>query len=565
MFSDPVVGSLFFGREEILETLNKRVLAHRDGYRQNLAIIGEERLGKTSILLQHLHTSRDGRVLPVYIDLTSHSFDTFVQHFCRILLFQALAGADSGSEAAAATDWDALIACADKKIPQTASAAKAVFALLQKGDADKAYVSLLEMPTHVFRETNRRCVVILDEFHRLGDFPVKHAFQVFGKRLMVQKDTQYILLSSSVRLAREILAQKLALLFGHFERIDLGSFDYATSSRFIERSLEPAVMDAPTRCFVTASTDGHPFYLNVLTRLMREETERQMSGQVTRSMVFGAFKRALFDADGILNQCFVKRLSRWTDVRVSGSYRQMLLELGNGACRVKELALKIGRSQAECLRQLAALIEDDLVVKNGSLYSLPDQMFRFWISTVYRHRDLSLAVDAPSRSFLFIKDLESVMESFLRSNALPDTDRLESLIASFSGDRVEWEGKSRLLPCMSRVAVQSRDDGMCRIAASGARSVWDIRAFMRPVTERDVRNFLTETKTSPRSKSRAMILYLDGMDGNAKLLAKNLNIWTIGLKNINFMLDLHRQHKMIRLPNDRPEAPAPVPPILVGA
>ncbi len=565
MFSDPVVGSLFFGREAILETLKKRVDAHRDGYRQNLALIGEERLGKTSILQHYLHASHDARILSVYIDLSHHSFSTFIQHFCRILLFQALAGVDSGNEAAAAANWDALLECAEKKFPRSAAAARAVFASLQNGESDRAYAAALEMPTCIYRETGRRCVVVLDEFHRLGDFQVKQAFQVFGKRLMVQKDTQYILVSSSVRLAREILAQKLALLFGHFERIDLGPFDFATSDRFIERHLEPAVLEPASRRFLTSMTDGHPFYLNVLTQRLREETERQMSGQVTRSMVFSVFKRTLFDADGILNQCFLKRLSRWTDVRSSGSYRLMLLELAGGAARVKDLALKIGRSQAECSRQLNALIEDELVVKNGSLYTLSDQLFRFWIRAVYRHRDLSLGVDAPSRAFLFIKDLESEMNEFMTSDAMPDADRVKSLIAAFSGDRVEWEGKSRQLPLMSRIEVQPQEQGVFRIAASGARSSWELRAFSRPVSESDVRVFSADTKTARSAKPRALLVYLDGMDSNAKLLAKNLNIWTIGLKNLNYLLDLHRLHKYVRLPHDRPEVSVPAPAVPVGA
>jgi len=243
----------------------------------------------------------------------------------------------------------------------------------------------------------------------------------------------------------------------------------------------------------------------------------------------------------------------------------MLLELAGGAARIKDLALKIGRSQAECSRQLNALIEDELVIKNGSLYTLSDQMFRFWIRAVYRHRDLSLAVDAPSRAFLFIKDLEAELNAFLDSDALSDADRVKKLFTAFAGDRVEWEGKSRQLPVMNRIEVQTREAGVFRIAASGSRSSWEVRAFSRPVTESDIRTFLADTKTARASKPRALLIYLDGMDPNAKLLAKNLNIWIIGLKNLNYLLDLHRLHKHVRLPHDRPEPSVLVPAVPVGA
>lgn len=565
MFSDPVVGSLFFGREEVLETLKKRIDAHRDGYRQNLALIGEERLGKTSILQQYLHSAHDRRVIALYIDLTHQSLETFLHHFCHTLLFQILAGAHAGEDAIAATHWDALLERSNSICPRTVAAIRSALASLQSGDLDKAYTAVLELPSCAYRETGRRCVVILDEFHRLGDFPVKQAFQVFGKRLMVQKDTQYILISSSVRLSREILAQKLALLFGHFERIDLGPFDFNTSDRFVQSHLEPAVMEASLRRFLVALTDGHPFYLNVLTQRLREETERQFAGQVTRSMVFSVFKRLLFDADGILNQCFVKRLSRWTDVRSAGSYRQMLLELAGGTNRMKDLAAKIGRSQAECSRQLASLVDDELVVKNGFLYSFNDQLFRFWVSSVFRHRDLSLVVDAPSRASLFIKDLEEELNRFVAADALSDSERVRQLLSRFSGDRVECGSRPRQLPVLTKLQTHEDCDRVTRMTGSGAHAQWEIRIFSKPVLESDVRRFAEETRVRRGIRPKTLLVHVAEMDPNAKLMAKNLNIWTLGLKSLNLLLDLHHLPKLIRLPNVRPAAPAEPPAIPVGA
>ena len=39
MLSEPAVGKAFFGRDDILHTLEKRVNALKDGYRQNVALI----------------------------------------------------------------------------------------------------------------------------------------------------------------------------------------------------------------------------------------------------------------------------------------------------------------------------------------------------------------------------------------------------------------------------------------------------------------------------------------------------------------------------------------------
>ena len=40
----------FFGRSEVLELLKKRVRDLKDSYRQNVAIIGDQYLGKSALL-----------------------------------------------------------------------------------------------------------------------------------------------------------------------------------------------------------------------------------------------------------------------------------------------------------------------------------------------------------------------------------------------------------------------------------------------------------------------------------------------------------------------------------
>ena len=90
MFSDPVVGGDFFGRQEILDLLFKRANALKSGYRQNVAIIGHQQLGKTSLLRHFLHTYRDPEVLSIYVEIKLQALDVFVEQFIRSLLYQFL-------------------------------------------------------------------------------------------------------------------------------------------------------------------------------------------------------------------------------------------------------------------------------------------------------------------------------------------------------------------------------------------------------------------------------------------------------------------------------------------
>lgn len=57
----------FFDRRSYLETLNKRILGLKEGYRQNIAIIGDELVGKTSIIFNLLYKTYDTRINFLYL------------------------------------------------------------------------------------------------------------------------------------------------------------------------------------------------------------------------------------------------------------------------------------------------------------------------------------------------------------------------------------------------------------------------------------------------------------------------------------------------------------------
>ena len=59
MFIEPVFGKKFFGREEVLGTIQKRVTALKGGYRQNMALTGPMLSGKSSILRHFLNNIDD--------------------------------------------------------------------------------------------------------------------------------------------------------------------------------------------------------------------------------------------------------------------------------------------------------------------------------------------------------------------------------------------------------------------------------------------------------------------------------------------------------------------------
>ena len=166
MFSDPVVGESFFGRQEILDILLKRAKALKSGYRQNVAIIGHQQLGKTSILRQFLFTLRDPEILSVYVEIKLQSLDYFVDQFIRSLLFQYLVETQMINPT---ESLEKLVEIAQASIPKTVARIREIAELLKGRRPEEAYTKLFELTSIIRIETGKNCIVILDEFHRLGD------------------------------------------------------------------------------------------------------------------------------------------------------------------------------------------------------------------------------------------------------------------------------------------------------------------------------------------------------------------------------------------------------------
>src|SRR3989338_5944147 len=122
MISEPVVGKNFFGREETLGLLDRRMKAMRDGYRQNIAITGQSLAGKSSLLQHFLYTAVDDSFLPVYIEVLKEDFQSFANKFMATLLYNSM----KSREDLRPDDFNGLIAKAEKALPKTVSAVREV-------------------------------------------------------------------------------------------------------------------------------------------------------------------------------------------------------------------------------------------------------------------------------------------------------------------------------------------------------------------------------------------------------------------------------------------------------
>ena len=541
MFNEPVTGERFFGREDVLELLNRRVIALKDGYRQNMALTGQSLAGKSSVILHFLHSIEGEGFIPIYVEVVKEPFSSFSDKFIATLLYNTLLRIGENAD----VRMGSLLELSQRSLPKTYSAIKQINSCIDRDDIDEAYSRLLELTSIVKEETSVPSIVILDEFDNLENLGVKNPFLNFGKVIMVQKDTMYIVSSSRNEAIKKIISEKLSLLFGNFEIVKVSNFDVATSNRFIGTRL--AGFDVPQhfRNFLIDFTDGNPFYLDkILARLGQVASER-MSNYIDKDVICKAVLELVYDSGGAIHQYLFNFILDMLDSRYREEYLLILLAIASGANKCQEIARRLRKKQAEAAKALARLIELGVVSKNGVFYKIEDAMLGFWLRHVYRRKKELLIGSGFDKMGLFAGQFESYLSKTTESYQRGLANRLAELFNSFFNDMVQLDSKNIRLPRFTKVEMKYFADSKPYIYSSFRGNIWIAQPYERMVNENDIVDYIRNLKGLGCKIANKIIMPLYDMDENAKLLAKELKISIWDISQVNMLLNFYGKNRII--------------------
>lgn len=542
MFSDPVVGNRFFGRSQALSLLSKRVDGLKDGYRQNIAIVGPKLIGKSSLILHFLSNFNHSQIVPVYIDLRPNSFYQFVYKFQAGLLYHYLKnkGLDVGEE------LDALKRCAQDYIPQTVKSIAEVEGCIKNLQFNQAYEKLLCLTTTLKQESGISCMIILDDFHLLGTYKIKDPFLSMAREIMTQKDIMYILISSQISYAKRILANELSLLFGNFEVVALEPFDYPTCCKFLEKRFQDINLSRTFRDFLIAESRGYPFYLDILSNKLKEKAKELDRVEITPGLISQAFNSLIYDSQGILNQYFTSMLQSNLNGADYANFLPILSSASARGCRLGEISKATNRRPQIVLRYINYLLDKDLLSKCGIFYTIQDKIFRFWLKSVYQRKSQSLTADPVTESKDFCKEIEDQIQGFAQEVKKKLAERAVALFKSFRNEIVLLQNKCLKFWHFEEVRLCSLGDLEDCVIARYKERYWACLIKKEAIDEAQIQDFLHYCKKSKYNIRRIIIISLKELDLNVRLAALEKKIWIWGLSDLNFLMDVYGKQPVIQ-------------------
>lgn len=522
----------FYDRKQYLDILNKRVSDLKFGYRQNIAIVGDELIGKSSILFKFLNKFYDNRIILLYIETRFETLDAFVKRFIGSLLYNFMLNSNLPLK----EDLDFLIKKSERYAPKTVSKIRCILNNLEKRKRNDILTETMSLCEIINEETGKFCVVILDEFHNLENLGIKNLYREWSKILITQKNTMHLITSSMKFKAKNILSKNLSLLFGNFELMTVEPFNIKTSEEYL--SLKAPSLNSGLKKFIIHFTGGWPFYLNLISDAIQKTKQASLTE---------ILENILFEPTGILNQRFSNYLKRFTDNNRGNEYLPILHLISNGNNRLKDIAHALHKTQKEINLRINRLVELDTITRSADFLNINDRVLGFWLKFVYQGKSNSLTFDAKNQKLFFRDNIEKMIQNFLSETNRPISERISEVLRLFQDDLFQFEKKKVKLSHFREIKPLEFANKRIKegILGRSQDSLWILAVKPEGLIEEDIVDFAKECKKYRNKLQKKIIVTFQDVDANSRLRALEEKIWMWDINNLNNILDLFSKPRII--------------------
>lgn len=529
-----MIKQIFFGNDCYIEIVKKRAQGLLDGYRQNIAIVGDELVGKTTLVTTFLRDFSDNRIIMVYLETRPESVSTFAKRFIGILLFNFL----SNSGIPLKEDLQFLINKSEKFIPRTTEQIRALLTALEKRRKNTIFTDLLTLCDTLYQETQKSCIIIFDEFQNLEKLGLPHLYRDWSKLLIAQKTTMYVIVSSQKYKTKSILSKDLSLLFGNFELINVEPFSIKTTEEYLNDRLSALNFNQGLKNFLVHFTGGVPFYLNLIVDEIIKSPDTHLADILSN---------LLYDSSGILNQRFSLSIRRFTDITAHKECLDILHLIACGHNRLKDIAHLLKKQIPELNKRLTSLLETDVISRSADFLKISDRVFGFWLRFVYQEKQNSLSFDVTNQRLKLHERIDAMIEDFLHQAQKPVLERMAELLRHFENETIQIEKKKIKLNHFREIKpLELQSPGIREgLLGRSQEGIWIIAFKDERLTESDITEFSRECRKYRSRLERKIIITFRDMDANARLRALDEKIWAMDINSLNQIFDLFFMPRVI--------------------
>ncbi len=515
------------------EILDKRIGSFLEGYRQNIAIIGNPLSGKTSIVERVLRSKYSNKpVLALYTNLNLLTFSDFARSTFTGLLFAFLSKRGLNKD----FSLDNLILEAENIIPQTTEKIKEALKVI-KNKNKNSFEHISQILDTFVAETNIKILFILDDFTKLKSFP-KKVLSDIAKYIITQKEIMYVMINTSSKSAESLLSDELNLLFGNFEKVYTQNLSQSEAENYINLRTGKKLPDIMKK-FLLDLTGGKFLYLNILLDKLLEKN----SPEITTEEALGRISDLFISYKSSLYQIFSNKIEFIKhSLKEEFLINPLLILIAGGYTRKKDLLSLLKVNSKFLNSRISKLTGNNILNKTGTFYYFCDKMFSYWLSSV-----LKQSLDTP---MLFYSDrkeymLRKLRERLHRLNAESGKDNFQKfmeLIGEFKDDRVKLGKKFTPLPQIKRMRIVPAHNKDMKFIIGEAKNYYLILAFKETSPEdTDILEFSHRCSYFKRRQPKKIFITLNEADLTTKVLAKEKKLFVWERDQVNLLMQLYNK------------------------
>ena len=304
-FGAPVPPELFFNREQEVARILQRITSIKTGVRNDLALIGPRRVGKSSLLSFLEVKLRRVGIISLKIDCEGHNTYSFLKEYGNAILEVELAqkGVRGFTERLKKGFTETISTLAEalgiKALEITVYDLLRLRLELEKNSrahplSDEDLRTLCTQTMMLPERLSKKYVVMFDEFQETKNFPFPGNFHASFRNLtQYQKNVNYLYTGSAIGMIREIFGDPENPLAGNVELIYIEPFSKETVDAFFRDRFKSTGKHFSSSGIdlLYASVGGFPAYLNWLGLKINELFPRQ--GEVPLSIIKDANEKLL--------------------------------------------------------------------------------------------------------------------------------------------------------------------------------------------------------------------------------------------------------------------------------
>lgn len=506
-----------------LSTLNKRIEAFAQGYRQNIALLGDDSDEISYLLENYLQSTK----LPEITYLHATTAYTGKREFFNALTFSLL------------SDYLKKIDTLDNLLNYASPTLKLTTDFIKEclKKENLSFLDILEVINKFINESKRFCVLIIEEFLGLTDL-FENFYQDFSRFIILQRNCMIVLTTSHPKEAEKVLSGELNLLFGNFEKIALNENTSLDNFLYLKDKLYPFLPSPFFISFFVTIIGSNLMYYDIIAEIIKR---KYRSDSEENSIIF-TIEEALYRKETYFFQKFSKKIEAikfyFKDFI---SVQKLLLALSEGYLRKKELAsLAIYDSKKFGVR-LQKLLDLNYIENLGNIYKIKDPLFSFWLAFIFKLFFTPPVLDPSKRRALYRKRIEEEIALF-KDEFFKDTlKKLLQLFSSFKNDSLRLGKKKYKLPSIDKAKIISYPQKNFHLLVGEGKEIIFAGIKEKNIEDNDIFEFI-EKGTNVKNKGvKKIFIALDTLPPTARLIAKNNKLIIWDMNEVNRLLSIYNK------------------------